>query len=167
MSESAQLNIIDHVRSLMEGVKEKLAAGDDPKFWETAFAVLVDDFLQKFRREATNRIWIFQVGACSHWVRPHQSLWNAAGGFAYPEGYANSLPEFDWSVIFGYENPLWIPLRKLPRKKCVIFRVAVPARTAKHKQGAVHAKWSTCQNPVFYGFRKINGRWKCVAASDE
>jgi len=34
------------------------------------------------------------VGACSHWVRPHNSRWNAAGGFVCPDGYKILFPNW-------------------------------------------------------------------------
>ena len=158
---------MENLKTLFETVRGRLTTEDDLKLWETALTVLVDEFLQRYEREAKNRTWVFLVGACSHWVRPNQDRWTAAGGFASPEGYQDSLPKLDWSVMLGYSNQRWTPLRKLPGKNKVVFRVALPARTARHKQAAVHTKWSTVQEQVLYGFRNIEGTWKCVAASDE
>jgi hypothetical protein len=152
---------------ILDALKGKLTAEDDLGLWEAASSVLAGEFLQRYDREAKNREWVFLVGVCSHWVRPHQTRWTAAGGFACPEGYRNFLPELDWSVIFSYKNQFWTPVQKLPGKNHVVFRIAVPARSARHKQAAVHTKWSTNQNPIFYGFRNVEGNWKCVAASDE
>ena len=56
---------------------------------------------------------------------------------------------------------------KFSGKKQVVLRVAVPSRTAKHKQAAVHTVWSTSNQMKFYGFRNVAGMWRCVAASDE
>src|SRR6266567_1536761 len=41
------------------------------------------------------------------------------------------------------------------------------AWTARHKQAAVHTVWSTSGQLTLYGFRNVDGRWLCVAASDE
>jgi hypothetical protein len=158
---------MENPKSIFETLKGELTPEDDVGLWETALTVLADEFLQRYDREAKNRTWVFLVGACSHWVRPHNSCWNAAGGFVYPEGYQSSLPELNWSVILAYSNQCWTPLRKLPGKNNVVFRVALPTRSARHKQAAVHTKWSTVQDPVLYGFRNIEGIWKCVASSDE
>lgn len=152
---------------IFEAVKGKLTAGDDLGLWENALTILTDEFLQRYDDQAKNANWIFLVGACSHWVRPHQCRWTAAGGFAWPKGYKNSLPELDWSVIFSCSGRCWTPIEKLPGKNNIVFRVAVPARTARHKQAAVHTKWSTAQSPILYGFRMLGSIWKCVAASDE
>ena len=161
------MTTIESPRALVETVRNKLTAGDDPNLWEAVLAVLADDFLQRYNREARNRNWFFWVGACSHWVRPHNSRWTAAGGFAYPDGYQNTLPEFDWAVMVSHNNRSWLPVEKFSGKRPIVFRVAIPARSIRHKQAAVHTKWSTSQNPVLYGFRKVAGSWKCVAASDE
>jgi hypothetical protein len=158
---------MENSKILIENVRGKLTVEDDLALWEEALRVLVQQFLLRYDREAKNREWVFLVGACSHWVRPHNSLWNAAGGFAYPEGYQNSLPELDWSAIFSCKDRGWSLVPKLQGKNNVVFRVAVPARTARHKQAAVHTKWSTIQDPIFYGFRNLEGSWKCIAASDE
>lgn len=56
---------------------------------------------------------------------------------------------------------------KTSGENVVIFRAAMPARSARHNQAAVHTKWSGNQNPILFGFRKVNSAWQCVAASDE
>ncbi len=158
---------LDTTNVLIESASSKLGADDDPRLWEVALKVLADEFLRRYNGAAKNQKWIFVVGACAHWVRPHNSLWNAAGAFVYPEGYLNSLPELDWSVLLSYQNQRWALIKKLPGKKQTVFRVSIPARSMRHKQAAVHTQWSASQVPVFYGFRKLDGSWKCVAASDE
>jgi hypothetical protein len=152
---------------LIESVSHNLRADDDPNFWEAVLKVLADEFLRRYDHEAKNRKWIFVVGSCAHWVRPHNSSWNAAGGFVYPEGYQNSLPELDWSALFSYQDQRWNLIEKLPGKKQRVYRISVPARSMRHKQAVVHTQWSASQDPVFYGFRNLDGSWKCVAASDE
>jgi NAD(P)-dependent dehydrogenase (short-subunit alcohol dehydrogenase family) len=42
-----------------------------------------------------------------------------------------------------------------------------PARSARHKHAVVHTRWIPGAETVFYGFRNLDGKWKCVAASDE
>ena len=154
-------------KSIWEAVRKNLHSDDDPRLWNAALGVLVDEFLQQRTARARNRDCVLTLGACRHWVRPHQSRWNAAGGFAWPEGYRNSTPELDWKVIFARSDGRWESLEKLPGKKLVVLTVAIPARTAKHGQAAIHTRWSTSQEPVLFGFRKIQGAWECVAISDE
>jgi hypothetical protein len=148
-------------------VEAKLAADDDRCFWQAALSVLTDKFIQRHTEESTNRDWAMVVGACSHWVRPHNSLWRAGGGFAYPQGYRDSLPELGWSLILVFRDGQWTPVSKLPGKKVKLFRVALPSRTARHKQAAVHTRWFPGDETASFRFRKIDGRWECVAASDE
>src|SRR5271155_3859685 len=140
---------------ILETLRGQLTAEDDLGLWENVLNVLVDEFLERYAHEAKNRAWVFLAGSCSHWIRPNQSRWTAAGGFAFPEGYRNSLPELDWAVMLAHSNQRWTPIKKLPGKSHVVFRVAVPARTARHKQAAVHTKWSTNQNAILYGFRSL------------
>ena len=156
-------------------VEDHLTAQDDPKLWKEVLAVLSKEFSQRYRSEAGEKVsWFLRIGTCSHWVRPHQSRWTAAGGFALPDGYkgaaqllSRGLPEFDWSVILAFDGECWKRVAKFSGKKQIIFRVAVPARTARHKQAALHTMWSTSYQRTLYGFRNIDGEWACVAASDE
>jgi hypothetical protein len=152
---------------LFDTIEPKLTADDDPAFWRAALLVLGDEFAKRHAEESRRGVWAMVVGACLHWVRPHNSRWNAAGGFVYPDGHKDSLPDLDWSVIFVFRNRQWELAEKLPGKRIKIFRVAIPARTARHKHAAIHARWTPNGETVLYGFRKMSEKWKCVAASDE
>jgi hypothetical protein len=149
-----------------EVIATNLVADDDRNLWRTALAVLTDDFMLRYDEKPVNRDWALVVGACSHWVRPHNSKWDAAGGFIYPEGYLDSMPEFNWSVIFVFRNREWVPATKLT-KRLNVLRVAIPTRTVRHRQAVVHSRWSPGSKTVLYGFRKLDGNWECVAASNE
>jgi hypothetical protein len=152
---------------LFETIEPKLVADDDPALWRVAIGVLADELAQRQAEESRGSVCAMVVGACSHWVRPHNSRWNAAGGFAYPDGYKDSVPELDWSVILVFRNQEWKAAKKLPGKNIKVFRVAIPARTARHKQAAIHTRWTPNGETVLYGFRKVADKWQCVAASDE
>jgi hypothetical protein len=161
------MKAIENKAIVFEALEPKLAAEDDHALWQVALAVLTDEFEQR-RVEASHRgVWAMVVGACSHWVRPHNSRWNAAGGFAYPNGYKDSAPELDWSLTFVFRNRVWESVKKLPGKNIKVFQVAIPARTARHKQASIHTRWTPNGETVLYGFRKIAEKWECVAASDE
>ena len=150
-----------------ETIERKLAVDDDPVLWKAALSVLADELAQRQAEEAIRGTRAMVVGACSHWVRPHNSRWNAAGGFVYPEGYKDSVPELDWSVIFVFRNKEWAFAPKLPGKNIEVLRVAIPTRTARHRQAAIYTRWRPNGETVLYGFRKAGDQWKCVAASDE
>ena len=152
---------------LFEAIEPKLVADDDPALWRVALGVLADELAQRQAEESRGSVCAMVVGACSHWVRPHNSRWNAAGGFVYPDGYKDSVPELDWSVILVFGNQEWKAAKKLPGKNTKVFRVAIPARTARHKQAAIHTRWTPNGETVLYGFRKVADKWQCVAASDE
>ena len=149
-----------------EAFEAKLAADDDRDFWKTALAVLAQEFLQRHEEEASKGDWAMVVGACSHWRRPHQSRWTLSGGFAWPAGYEQFFPKLEWSVILIYRDGQLLPAAKLPGKKVNLFQVAVPTRTLRHKQAAVHTRWSTGSKSVLFGVRSLDEKWKCVAVSD-
>ncbi len=156
-------------------IREKLGPDDDPTLWAAVLSLLTDEVV--YRRGLSpkpKQDWLLQVGACSHWVRPHQSRWTAAGGFAWPSGYGgvggrslDGLPEFDWSFTFRLFNRDWVPVEHFAGRSQAVLRVAVPSRTARHKQAAVHTVWTPGHRTVFYGFRLSDAGWRCVAASDE
>lgn len=152
---------------LFEAIEPKLVTDDDPELWRSALFVLADELAQRQTEESRSGAWAMVVGVCSHWVRPHNSLWYAGGGFVCPDGYQDYVPELDWSVIFLFRNREWTLAKKLPGKNTKIFRVAIPARTARHKQAAIHSRWTPNTETVLYGFRKVADKWRCVAASDE
>ena len=155
----------------MKCLEDRLTADDDPGAWQEIVRVVGEEFLERYHTKGAMKPWFLHIGICSHWWRPHQARWSAGGGFAAPVGYsANGWPgppAFDWSVVLSFNGEHWQNVEKLSGSKQVVFRVAVPARTARHKQAAVHTQWSTFERATFYGFRSVGGRWLCTAASDE
>lgn len=169
-------------------IKRALTDEDDLGFWIAAFDVLLRDIeALDFERCRKYEIYI-QIGACSHWLRPHQTRWTAAGGFAWPVGYmdrfarglgntygpiGDGLPEFEWFALFhwNHEQKTWNLVEpKFTGKRKLIFRAALPTRTKRHPQAAIHTIWSpgspeypTSKVEQFYGFRKIEETWECVA----
>jgi len=155
----------------MDFVENRLTAEDDPGAWREFLAIIGEEFVERYRAHGGKRPWFLRIGPCSHWWRSHQARWTAAGGFTWPVGYsANGWPgppALDWSVILSFDGEHWKRVEKFSGNRHVVLRVAVPARTARHKQAAVHTIWSTSQKPIFYGFRNVGDRWLCVAVSDE
>ena len=100
---------------MVEVLRQRLTDDDDPELWDAVIRVLTEDVLRRRTRESDAKAdWFFQIGACSHWARPHQTRWPAAGGFAWPSGYKGGaghgyggLPEFNWSVTFRLFNSDW------------------------------------------------------------
>lgn len=150
-----------------EIIEAGLGKEDERSFWHVALSVLTDEFLQRHHADAKARPWAMVVGVCSHWVWPHKGKWLAGGGFAWPLGYHDSVPEFDWSLTLLFSEGKWVPAPKLPGKRVTIFRLAIPARTARHRQAVVRAHWVPGDCIIDYGFRKTSGAWRCVAVSDE
>jgi len=173
----------------MQEITTHLSVEDDPHFWMMAFETLLSDIEALYPEKRGKREIFIQLGACSHWLRPHQKRWTASGGFAWPQGYiqkcqdhiknsrgplGSGLPEFEWFVLLHWnrEETEWQMVA--PRffgKKQIVFRAALPTRTRRHHQAAVHTIWmpGSPEQPEkkvvrFYGFRKKNHAWECVVA---
>jgi hypothetical protein len=150
-----------------------LTDGDDRDLWNIATTALLAEAgpLAGARREV-----YAEVGCCSHWISPHHPIrWLAHGGFAWPFGYDKTttgfsyraLPELDWSEFLRWTGEAWEPGRT--GKRCLLFRIAIPARTARHAQAAIHTIW-TPRSPIgrekvvqLYGFRKKARGWLLTA----
>lgn len=158
-----------------------ISDSDDALFWQT----VLDDLEQEFSLLDIDQCKDFdiflQIGACSHWLRPHQTRLTTAGGFAFPVGYLgsgfsrNGLPEFDWFVLFHWNKSKgeWLESERFFGKRRLVCRVALPTRTLKHNQAVVNVFWSpgTPNQPkqkakLFYAYRKIMDEWKQVAAGE-
>jgi hypothetical protein len=160
-------------------LEERLGRDDDPSLWQVILHASAEDASVLCANRGSSTLFAI-VGSCSHWARPHQSRWTAAGGFALPQGYGDGegflggLPNLDWSITLEFDPTLpgWICPAKLPTKRFDSVRLAVPSRTARHRQAAVHAIWSSGtldanhKRTVFYGFRKSEQNWKLVARSE-
>ncbi len=153
-----------------------LGAEDDPALWSVVVNTVFHDAELLCGSVGPGRV-LTQLGRCSHWLRPHQTRWTADGGFAWPTGYAGSqhsrsgLPEFDWFAQWEWrpDSNTWSVSEGEPGPRQCVFRVAIPARTHRHGQAAVHTCWlpSSPARPrapltQFYGFRK-QPQWQCTA----
>jgi hypothetical protein len=145
-------------------LQDLLDAEDDPALWALVLETILGD---------AGRDWgtVIEIGRCSHWLRPHQTRWTADGGFAWPSGYGsggysrNALPQFDRSVLLRWTGTSWESARTTPGSPDV--RVAIPARTTRHRQAAIHTRWSCiAERTRFYGFRNRRERWELTAVSD-
>lgn len=153
-------------------LKEMLMVDDDPQLWREVLSAVVRD-ASLVRSSPLYAV----VGCCSHWVRPHQSRWTAAGGFALPvgygdgEGFLRGLPNLDWKVTLQFDllHLDWVIPSQNPAKRIDSVRLAIPSRTARHNQAAVHAVWSSRtsasrqKRTAYYGFRKGERGWRFVA----
>jgi hypothetical protein len=154
-------------------IAEHLSADDDPQLWQVATTMLLAEAAQA---AAHSRAEVYaEIGCCRHWISPHQMRWTADGGFAWPFGYNKTvtgfsyraLPEFTWSECFAWKGDVWEAGRTGGR--CLMFRVAIPARSARHSQAAIHTIW-TPRSPntreklvQLCGFRKQAGTWSLTA----
>ena len=91
-----------------------MATDDEPGLWVEILRAAAEDASLLRMRTGSSQYAI--VGRCSHWARPHQSRWTAAGGFSVPldygdgEGYLGALPNLDWNVTLEFDpnQPGWI-----------------------------------------------------------
>jgi hypothetical protein len=159
-----------------------LGVEDDQGFWQVAINNIFRDADLLCRRTNRQSVIVARVGACSHWLRPHQSRWTADGGFAWPTGYGGTgfsrlgLPEFDWFVTRKWNclTSCWEPEIGSLRSGFLVFRVTLPTRTTRHLQAAIHTVW-TPGPPIapqrqllqLYGFRKKESLWRCTAYSGD
>jgi hypothetical protein len=182
------MNITEH---FIDEISSHLTSDDDVEFWREAFDTLLTDIEALYPAKISDRDIFLQFGACSYWLRPHQTSWSAGGGFAWPDGYlqkyadhiknswgpvGSGLPEFDWFVLahWNREKEEWeMVLPKFFGKRRLVFRAALPTRTKRHRQAAIHTVWmpgtpeNTRKKEIrFYGFRKGNDAWKCVTAGN-
>jgi hypothetical protein len=144
---------------------ECLNADDDPELWRAALCYILTEV-------STGPEVLVEVGRCSHWLRPHQTRWTADGGFAWPAGYGSgaggysrsALPQFDWSVVLAWNGAEWEVIER--RSVRTTLRIAIPSRTRRHRQAAIHTLWHTGREKevVFYGFRRRDGGWACTAS---
>jgi hypothetical protein len=152
---------------------------DDGHLWHSAINELFRD-AEFLCRHAQSKSPIYtQVGSCSHWLSPHNNgSWLADARFAWPSGYGGSgysirgLPEFDWSLIWQWNkcNKQWTPREQIRGKRPLTFRVAVPARTARHSRAVVHSIWIPGSPTIpdtkllqAYGFVKTGSEWNCTS----
>jgi len=161
-------------------ITPQLSSDDDPRAWEVIATSVYSDAELLIRGVAPSVAIRTEFGRCSHWCRPHQTRWTADGGFAWPTGYGGTaysetgLPEFDWSVEATWDADCqsWraTPERDRAKVAALRFRVAVPSRTARHEQAAVHTLWRPGPPQhrrqellQFYGFRRHEGLWAASA----
>jgi len=71
---------VSEAGDMFVGFPAMLNAEDDPHLWRSVLAVLLDEFSYRHPKIEKGTECFLQIGACSHWFRPHQSRWTAAGG---------------------------------------------------------------------------------------
>lgn len=162
--------------ALDPAIAEHLAADDDASLWDMATNTILNETSVLYGN-APEKLFA-QIGCCRHWIRPHQRRWTADGGFAWPAGYDktttgysfSALPELEWSVYLRWTGVAWEPGRT--GERCLLLRVSIPGRTARHLQAAVHTIW-TPRSPMskekvlqLYGFRKKDGVWLLTATQE-
>ena len=67
--------------------------------------------------------------------------------FAWPTGYGwhgsliYGLPEFDWFLTWEWimRDSRWEPADGIHRKRSLLFRIAIPARTTRHVRAVAHS----------------------------
>jgi hypothetical protein len=162
-------------------IGEHLRGDDDRDFWDTAVQTIIPD-AEILCHRCSGKYRIFaQVGGCSHWLSPHnKGSWFPDPRFAWPTGYGRNgslifgLPEFDWSVSWEWimGESRWEPIGVVHGKRFLLFRVALPARTARHVRAVAHTLWTPGPPTVpkkellqGYAFAKMKDGWHSVGIS--
>jgi hypothetical protein len=176
----AARDLVDSWSPIVDGTARFLSQCDDRLLWALAIAEIFRDAEYLCGQCRLKSRLFAEVGACSHWQRPHQHRWLKDGSFAAPYGYSgtgfniHAWPEFEWSLLFRWDRDqsCWIPVDRVSGKRPLRLRVTLPTRSATHKQAAVHTIWTPGSPTVpdrealqLYGFRKIDNQWRCTAAS--
>lgn len=160
-------------------IHKQLTNNDDETLWQAALDEVFADVQYLCEHSRTKAPIFTRIGSCSHWLSPHnKGSWLSDARYAWPSGYGGSkwsifgLPEFDWSLIWKWRSSdrLWVPVERIQEKRPLTFRLAVPARTARHSRAVVHALWTpgspTLPNEELlqaYGFLKADDRWSCTS----
>ena len=158
---------------------QKLTNDDDERLWQSAVNELFRDARFLCEHSRTNSLIFTRIGSCSHWLSPHNNgSWLQDARYAWPSGYGGSgwsirgLPELDWSLSWQWEerDKTWVAVEEIHGKRPLIFRVAVPSRSARHQRAVVHALWTPGSPTVpkkkllqAYGFTKVGERWECTS----
>jgi hypothetical protein len=162
-------------------IDKRLTAYDDPNLWNTAVERIIPEAEMLCDRRSGRMRLFLHIGSCSHWMSPHnKGSWFPDARFAWPTGYVwhrsliFGLPEFDWFLTWEWitRDSRCEPVSEVSRKHSLVFRVALPARTARHVRAVAHTLWTpgsptTPKKELLqgYAFAKVNGQWQCVGTS--
>jgi hypothetical protein len=75
--------------------------------------------------------------------------------------------KFDGSVVLLFRDERWLPVARPRGKKSSFLRVVIPSRTAHDMQAASYTRWHPDDETILYGFRKLDGKRRCVVAAAE
>jgi hypothetical protein len=66
-------------------------------------------------------------------------------------------------MVLEWNGAEWEVVQR--RSVRIALRLAIPSRSRRHRQAAIHALWHTGQEKemVFYGFRRRDDGWTCTA----
>lgn len=174
-------NRYEYLRQL---IQPHLGPDDDLAAWWAIVERIIPDAEYLCNYNPESKFIAMRIGCCSRWVRPHQTRWTAAGGFAWPSGYngrlysREGLPQHDWEArLFWYPSEMqWRPAdprRRYKQRQLLEFRVSIPARTRRHGQAAIFTTWLSGSPPLpkqpiiqLYGFRRLEEGWQCTATSE-
>ena len=149
---------------------------DDRELWKAVCSSVYQDAESLVQDVVQSVHIVTEIGKCSRWLRPHQTRWTADGGFAWPTGYGGAgysregLPEFDWSCVANWDPAVsaWVlhSGRAFDSTRVLRFRVAVPSRTMRHQQAAIHTVWTPGPPQhrrqellQLYGLRRLKDGW--------
>jgi hypothetical protein len=161
--------------SIFDTAKRYLQSTDDPELWQVVLQHLGDHVRRKVARAETCRDVVLSVGACSSWLRPHQTRFRVESlEFAWPSGYGGThysrtgLPLYDWCCCFRLDRESRFVEVEQPRpqdRRQLLCRATLPTNTMRRWKAAIHTIWlpgtpRCLREPTVWllGYNRRNGR---------
>ena len=145
-----RFRMIDRMVTLPPALQERLTVEDDPALWEQVLKTLAGD-ASTIKPVKHGSPLYAEVGVCSHWLRPHQSRWTAAGGFAYPTGYG------DAGLHARRDRGL------LPRVRSARYAAALEAKGYLKREARIGSTNSFNLTPLFAALNDAVGKERKIA----
>jgi hypothetical protein len=161
-------------------IQEHLNQDDDVRLWQAALDTVLGDARFLCRHHRAKPEIVAQVGCCARWLSPHnKGSWFRYKRFAWASGYERTgrwtrgLPAFEWVTTWRWvpTDSSWEPLERIGGTRRLLFRVAVPARTARHVRAIIHTCWlprtPTTSDKLLraYAFVKTDSEWRFDSVS--
>jgi hypothetical protein len=167
---------------ILDDIAPYLTVTDDSTLWEAVLRVACDDLSTEVSKSESNRDVFLVLGACSSWLRPHQTRWRVGElEFAWPSGYGGNrysrtgLPELDWCCCFQYGGADEFTMVDVPRRfknRQILLRIAVPTQTMNRRKASINMYWSpgTPRNVRrsvvrFLALSRKDAQWSLVGSS--
>ncbi|MCA9215164.1 MAG: hypothetical protein KDB27_18980 [Planctomycetales bacterium] len=166
------------MQNVVDELSSHFSPDDDPDLWLEVLRVVKGDIARRFTEADSPRDLLLLVGACSNWLRPHQTRFRVRDEeFAWPSGYGGvgfsrtGLPELDWCCCFRRTNSgfarIGVP-HKIGKRRFLV-RVAIPSKTIERRRASINVSWTPgipadVRQPLvrLLAFKKANVGWEMI-----